>query len=70
MIRVVVVDDHSIVREGLRSLVEAQPGISVVGEAGARGLAATGSDLVDLGVQVIDQHAHGSWAHVVLLTGE
>jgi DNA-binding NarL/FixJ family response regulator len=32
-IRVVIADDHAVVREGLRSLVEAQPGISVVGEA-------------------------------------
>ena len=33
-IRVVIADDHAIVREGLRSLVEAQPGLEVVGEAG------------------------------------
>jgi DNA-binding NarL/FixJ family response regulator len=32
-IRVVIADDHAIVREGLRSLVEAQPGFDVVGEA-------------------------------------
>ena len=32
-IRVVIADDHAVVREGLRSLVEAQPGLSVVGEA-------------------------------------
>jgi len=31
--RVVIVDDHPIVREGLRSLLEAQPDIEVVGEA-------------------------------------
>jgi DNA-binding NarL/FixJ family response regulator len=33
-IRVVIADDHAIVREGLRSLVEAQPGLEVIGEAG------------------------------------
>jgi DNA-binding NarL/FixJ family response regulator len=33
VIRVVIADDHAIVREGLRALVEAQAGISVVGEA-------------------------------------
>ena len=32
-VRVVIADDHAIVREGLRSLVEAQPGLHVVGEA-------------------------------------
>jgi len=33
-IRVVVVDDHQLVREGLASLVASMPGICVVGEAG------------------------------------
>ena len=33
-IRVVVADDHPIVREGLRYLLESQPDIDVVGEAG------------------------------------
>ncbi|HEY0995478.1 MAG TPA: response regulator transcription factor [Gemmatimonadaceae bacterium] len=32
-IRVLIADDHEIVREGLRALVDAQPGIQVVGEA-------------------------------------
>lgn len=32
-IRVVIADDHAIVRDGLRALVQAQPGIDVVGEA-------------------------------------
>src|SRR5450759_2211186 len=32
-IRVLVADDHTIVREGVRSLLEAQPDIEVVGEA-------------------------------------
>lgn len=32
-IRVVIVDDHAVVRDGLRALVETQPGIVVVGEA-------------------------------------
>lgn len=32
-IRVVIADDHAIVREGLRVLVSAQPGFEVVGEA-------------------------------------
>ena len=33
MIRLLLVDDQSIVREGLRSLLEAQPDLEVVGEA-------------------------------------
>ena len=32
-IRVVIADDHAVVREGLRVLVNAQPGLDVVGEA-------------------------------------
>jgi DNA-binding NarL/FixJ family response regulator len=33
-IRVLIVDDHAVVREGLRSYLELQDGIAVVGEAG------------------------------------
>ena len=33
LIRVLVVDDHAVVREGLRALIDAEPGIEVVGEA-------------------------------------
>ena len=32
-VRVLVVDDHAVVRDGLRSLIESQPGWRVVGEA-------------------------------------
>jgi two-component system, NarL family, response regulator NreC len=38
-IRVLIVDDHAVVRAGLRMLIEAQPEMAVVGEAGD-GLAA------------------------------
>jgi DNA-binding NarL/FixJ family response regulator len=34
-IRVVVADDHPVVREGLRSFLSSRPGIEVVGEAGS-----------------------------------
>ena len=34
-IRVYLVDDHEVVRRGLRELLEAQPGIEVVGESGS-----------------------------------
>ncbi|MCL7454167.1 MAG: response regulator transcription factor [Anaerolineae bacterium] len=32
-IRVVIADDHAVVREGLRALIETEPGIELVGEA-------------------------------------
>ena len=34
MIRVLIADDHAVVRDGLKALVDAQPGLTVVGEAG------------------------------------
>ena len=34
-IRVLICDDHEVVREGLRGLISRQPGMSVVGEAGS-----------------------------------
>ena len=33
-IRVLIVDDHTVVRQGLRALLEAEPAFTVVGEAG------------------------------------
>ncbi len=42
LISVVLADDHAIVRAGLRALLEAQPDIEVVGEAGS------GDDVVEL----------------------
>ncbi|NIH67033.1 MadR family response regulator transcription factor [Modestobacter marinus] len=41
-IRLVIVDDHAIVRQGLRSILEREPGIEVVGEA------ATAEEALDL----------------------
>ncbi|GAA3835862.1 response regulator transcription factor [Sphaerisporangium flaviroseum] len=35
MIHVLIVDDHPVVREGLRGMLEADPGIAVAGEAGS-----------------------------------
>jgi DNA-binding NarL/FixJ family response regulator len=32
-IRLLIVDDHKVVREGLRSLLGTEPGIEIVGEA-------------------------------------
>ncbi|MCC5574083.1 response regulator transcription factor [Microtetraspora sp. AC03309] len=35
MIRLMIVDDHPVVREGLRGMLESDPGVDVVGEAGS-----------------------------------
>lgn len=49
-IRVLIVDDHAIVREGLRALIEAQPDIEVAGEAtdGDEAVTMTGELLPDV----------------------
>ncbi len=44
-IRVIVADDHALVREGIRHVLDAEPGIEVVGEA------ANGRDAVALALQ-------------------
>ena len=33
MIRLIIADDHSIVREGMKRLIDAQPDLSVIAEA-------------------------------------
>ena len=38
-IRILIVDDHTLVREGLREILETQPDMSVVAEAGDSGTA-------------------------------
>ena len=50
MIRVLVVDDHAILRDGIRSLLESQKDILVVGEAGdgSEALEAIGTLLPDI----------------------
>jgi two-component system, NarL family, nitrate/nitrite response regulator NarL len=55
-IRVVIVDDHVVVRTGLRMLIESQPGIIVVGEAGngAEALAVVGRTQPDIIVLDLD----------------
>lgn len=45
-IRVLLVDDHAVMRAGLRALLSAEPDLEVVGEA------ATGEDGVDLAIQL------------------
>jgi len=61
MIRVFLLDDHEIVRRGLRDLLEAGEGIEIVGEAGTAEEAygripATQPDVAVLDVQLPDGH--------------
>jgi DNA-binding NarL/FixJ family response regulator len=44
-IRVLVADDHTVVREGIRYVLEREPGFEVVAEAGR------GSDIIELAEQ-------------------
>ena len=53
--RVLLADDHTLVRAGVRKVLEAQPGIEVVGEvpggeAALRELASTGADVLVLDI--------------------
>jgi DNA-binding NarL/FixJ family response regulator len=80
--RVLIVDDHPVVRQGLRVLLEVQDGFEVVGEAGdgeaALALAADRAPdviLLDLklpgmdGITVLDElKARGGTARVLVLT--
>ncbi len=59
MIRVVIADDHPVVRDGLAGLVDAMPGMRVVGRAasGAEAVAAAAAGQPD--VVVMDLHMPG-----------
>ncbi|HEX3976950.1 MAG TPA: response regulator transcription factor [Solirubrobacteraceae bacterium] len=52
--RVMLVDDHAIVRRGLRSILELEPDVSVVAEAGGRGEALRLLDRVQPDVILLD----------------
>ena len=82
MIRVLIVDDHPVVRDGLRGVLEADPEFEVVGEAGdgAEALARVAATPVDVvltdlrmprmgGVQMIQALAtQAPGVHVLVLT--
>jgi DNA-binding NarL/FixJ family response regulator len=59
VLRILLVDDHDLVRQGLRSMLEAEPGWTICGEA------ATGRQAIDMAEQlqpdvvVIDIHMPG-----------
>ena len=80
-IRVLVVDDHAVVREGLRTYLSLQEGIEVVGEAadGERGLEAIRSlrpALVFLdvqmpmmtGLELLEQLRPEGWPEIIFVT--
>ncbi|HJQ97084.1 MAG TPA: response regulator transcription factor [Candidatus Polarisedimenticolaceae bacterium] len=82
-VRILVVDDHAILRQGLRMLVEAEAGFSIIGEAddGSRALALAASEQPDIVVLDIDLgsdngldliagiQAAAPRARIVILTG-
>jgi len=53
-IRVLIADDHALVRSGLRALLEAQPDIDVVGEAGDGAVAVTQALKLKPDVVIVD----------------
>ncbi len=83
VIRILLVDDHTIVRSGLRMLISSEPGLEVVGEADGRASALDSSarlqpDIIlldlDLGGEssldfLPDLLANVPQARVILLTG-
>jgi two-component system, NarL family, response regulator LiaR len=58
-IRVLLVDDHAVVRKGLRALFEHEPGIEVVGEAGDGGQAIQALDRLRPDVILMDLEMPG-----------
>ena len=62
MIRVLLAEDHTIVRKGLRSLLENQIGIEVIGEAGRRAVA----DADSAGVAQPRHLEHGDPVKVII----
>lgn len=70
MIRVVIVDDHAVMRAGFRMILDSQPDITVVGEAstGAEALtvaAETKPDVICMDVQMPDMDGLTATAHLV-----
>ena len=67
-VRIILVDDHAVVREGVRALIEEEPGLQVVGEFsdGAQALAAAAALAPD--VAIVDLRMPGLSA-VETITG-
>ncbi|MER6283064.1 response regulator transcription factor [Streptomyces sviceus] len=64
-LRIVIVDDHTVVRAGLRALLESEPGFTVVGETGdgtdaVQQVERLGPDVVLMDLRLSDTGAAGS----------
>jgi len=59
VIRVMLVDDHPVVREGLRGMLEAEPDLTVVGEAGSGAEAVAQAPVVEPDVILMDLRMPG-----------
>lgn len=60
MIRVMLVDDHPVVRAGLRAVLSAAPDLDVIAEAGTAAEAITLAGEMTLDVVLMDLRLHGS----------
>lgn len=58
-IRILLVDDHAVVREGVRALLEHRPGMGIVGEAGSASDALARLDALAPDVVVMDMKMPG-----------
>lgn len=59
MIRIMIVDDHPVVRQGLRGMLEAEPDLAVVGDAGSGAEAVALNRRVDPEVILMDLRMPG-----------
>src|SRR4051812_40636228 len=72
MITVLLVDDHPVVRQGLRGMLEAEPDVTVAGEAsgGAQGVAlaqSTRPDVVLMDLRMPDLDGAAATARIAAL---
>lgn len=63
MIRIMLVDDHPVVRAGLRAVLSASPDLDVVAEAGTAAEAIARASELSLDVVLMDLRLHGAEAH-------
>ena len=68
MIRVLIVDDHEMVREGLAEMLSAEPGIEVVGQAASAREAISLTDSLEPDVILMDLNMPGGDGHAATRT--